>query len=108
MPFGTGSSVPWLDQIVDSVGGLLYGAAIGIGAIGGVMAAHFKAKADKKTFDIQTSAAEIDAITKRFEALIDGYERRVLDLTNEVHALRGEVVALRKALDARIVAESGK
>ena len=74
MPFGTGSSVPWLDQIVDSVGGLLYGAAMGIGAIGGVMAAHFKAKADKKTFDIQTSAAEIDAITKRFEALIDGYE----------------------------------
>jgi len=48
------------------------------------------------------------------KTLIDGYERRVLDLTNEVHALReenrqtqNEVIALRKALDAARGEERG-
>lgn len=42
--------------------------------------------------------AAIQAATK---TLIEGYETRVAELTAEVHALRAEVVALRKALDSR-------
>ena len=54
------------------------------------------------------------AVNEQVKTLIDGYERRVLDLTNEVHALReenrqtqNEVIALRKALDARRGEERG-
>ncbi len=38
------------------------------------------------------------AVDSRLRTLIDGYERRVDDLTLEVHSLREEVVNLRKAL----------
>ena len=36
-----------------------------------------------------------------FKALIDGYERRIEDLTAEVTSLRDEVKKLRQALDER-------
>lgn len=39
------------------------------------------------------------AVDGRVQTLIDGYERRVDDLTLEVHNLREEVVNLRRALD---------
>ena len=38
------------------------------------------------------------AVDGRLRTLIDGYERRVDDLTLEVHCLRDEVVNLRRAL----------
>lgn len=38
------------------------------------------------------------AVDGRLRTLIDGYERRVDDLTLEVHSLREEVVNLRRAL----------
>jgi hypothetical protein len=40
------------------------------------------------------------AVDERLRTLIDGYERRVDDLTLEVHTLREEVVNLRRALAA--------
>lgn len=38
------------------------------------------------------------AVDERLRTLIDGYERRVDDLTLEVHTLRDEVMKLRRAL----------
>ena len=49
--------------------------------------------------DRRENANEIDAITKRFAALISGYEKRVVDLTNEVHEMRAEVIRLRAFID---------
>lgn len=40
----------------------------------------------------------IDAITRRFQTLIDGYESRVRDLMEEIHSLREEVRQLRQVL----------
>ena len=42
-----------------------------------------------------------EALTQKLQTLIDGYEKRIADLTAEVHSLRDEVKALRKALDDR-------
>jgi hypothetical protein len=48
------------------------------------------------------------AVDGRMRTLIDGYERRVDDLTLEVHNLREEVINLRRALaDARLTAGFG-
>ena len=49
----------------------------------------------------KASAEETDAITRRFQLLLDNYERRIKDLTDEVHGLRQEVAELRAALGAR-------
>ena len=43
----------------------------------------------------------IDSVTASFKTLIDGYERRIDDLTAEVTSLRDEVKKLRQALDER-------
>lgn len=40
----------------------------------------------------------IDAVTRRFQTLIDGYEARVKDLMDEIHSLREEVRRLRQVL----------
>lgn len=46
------------------------------------------------------------AIDQRLQMLIEGYEKRIVDLTEEVHSLRDEVKSLRHALDAaRAVAD---
>jgi cell division protein FtsB len=55
---------------------------------------------DKKEI-IAVDAAQSDSMTRRFEALMDGYETRIHDLTQEVQQLREEVKSLRKALDQR-------
>lgn len=57
--------------------------------------------AEAAKMEVDGEVAQINAITKNFEALIDGYETRIKDLTSEVHLLRDEVKQLRKALDAR-------
>lgn len=38
-------------------------------------------------------------LDSRFRALIEAYEGRIDDLSKELHALREEVINLRKALD---------
>lgn len=46
----------------------------------------------------EETAAVIDAVTRRFQTLIDGYEARVKDLMMEIHSLREEVKQLRHVL----------
>jgi hypothetical protein len=60
-----------------------------------------KQRVDDKKEIIAADAAQTDSMTRRFEALMDGYETRIHDLTHEVHQLREEVKSLRKALDQR-------
>ena len=64
-----------------------------------------EAKAQTTEADLRTAqsrqdnAAEIEATTSRFQTLIDGYERRIADLTHEVDQLRAEVIRLRDIID---------
>lgn len=67
----------------------------------GYMAAKRKINAEAVKLEAEAEAAQLDSITRHFQALIEGYESRVADLVREVDDLRGEVLALRKALDAR-------
>lgn len=66
-----------------------------------------KTNAEAGKLENEGDAAKLDSITRHMEALIDGYESRIADLTAEVTSLRMEVMALRKALDARARAEKG-
>ena len=50
---------------------------------------------------IEADTAQADSMTRRFQALMDGYEARIEDLMDEVQHLRDEVKSLRKALDER-------
>ena len=59
-----------------------------------------EAKAERKDFFVQETA-NAEVMNKRIQTLMDGYEQRIGDLTNEVHGLREEVKSLRKALDQR-------
>src|SRR5574337_2025573 len=53
----------------------------------------------------KTRAEAMKALSDMFDAktktLIDGYEKRVSDLTDEIHNLRAEIISLRQALDAK-------
>jgi len=71
------------------------------GATVGYVAASSKLRAEAKKIDLEGEAAQLDSITRHFQALIEGYEARVKDLTDEIEALRSEVLSLRKALDRR-------
>lgn len=57
--------------------------------------------AARRKLNAEADAAQLDAITRHFQALIVGYEARVKDLTAEIDDLRNEVQALRQALDKR-------
>lgn len=80
-----------------------YGVVIGpaFGGMIGYMAGRKKIDAEASKLEIEGEVAQLDGITRHFEALIDGYEKRIADLTSEVHLLRDEVKQLRKALDSR-------
>lgn len=60
-----------------------------------------KSDAEANKLDSEGDAAKLDSITRHMAALIDGYEKRIDDLTQEVTALRAEIVELRQALDRR-------
>lgn len=60
-----------------------------------------KADAEAGKIVSEGEAAKLDSITRHMAALIDGYEKRIDDLTQEVTALRAEIVDLRQALDRR-------
>jgi len=93
-----GAYIPSWDEIKEvlmHVGGPAIGGILGYTAAAKkntLLGEHLVAKGD---------AIQLDAITRHFEALVEGYEKRILDLTKEVDDLRDEVKALRKALDAR-------
>jgi uncharacterized protein involved in exopolysaccharide biosynthesis len=98
-----------------------YGVILGpaLGGLFGYMAAIRKSRVDyakieaARDIEDRRTAAEqshsgSDTIVQamkqqneQFVTLLDGYERRVGDLTQEVHALREEVKELRKALDGK-------
>ena len=64
--------------------------------------AEFTAKARAETdhkSQIEADVAQSDSLTRRFMALMDGYEHRIRDLTDEVIGLRAEVKNLRQSLD---------
>jgi hypothetical protein len=64
---------------------------------------RLNAAEDKERLDrIQADAAHSDSLTRRFQSLMDGYESRIKDLTDEVSGLRGEVRSLRQALDKQV------
>lgn len=60
-----------------------------------------QAETDRKD-QIDSDTARADSMTRRFVSLMDGYENRIKDLTEEVMALRDEVKNLRKALDMQM------
>lgn len=77
------------------------------GAVG-YLAGRRKIAAEANKLEIEADVAQLDAVTRRFQALIDGYETqarndrsRIDDLTREVMQLRDEIKSLRKALDER-------
>lgn len=61
-----------------------------------------RAEAESSKLENEGDASKLDAITRHMTALIDGYEKRIDDLTREVTALRAEIVELRNALDAQL------
>lgn len=71
------------------------------GALAGWWMGRRKSNAEAEKLLEEGDALRLDSITRHFQALIDGYEARVKDLTDEVEALRAEVQALRRALDKR-------
>lgn len=72
-----------------------------MGGIFGYIAARRKNALLADHVDAKNDALQLDAITRHFEALILGYEKRISDLTQEIDELRSEVKELRKALDQR-------
>jgi len=72
-----------------------------IGGVLGYVAARRKNDILADQVDAKSDAIQLDAITRHFEALIQGYEKRIVDLTTEIDALRDEIKDLRKALDKR-------
>jgi hypothetical protein len=100
-PVSSESVFSWTGSLLSGIGALL-------GALATWAALRMTRKKDAKEevvaqekLKIVERAQEIDAITKRFDTLMDGYENRIKDLTQEVQDLRKEVAALRKALDQR-------
>lgn len=79
-----------------------YGAALSapVGLIGFILGRK-KAAAETRKLDADAAASKLDSMTRHFQALIDGYEARVKDLTDEIDALRVEIKELRQALDKR-------
>lgn len=77
--------------------------ALGTAATGvvGYLAGRRKDVAEANKIEAEADVMAIDSVTASFKALIDGYERRIEDLTAEVTSLRDEVKKLRQALDER-------
>jgi len=67
----------------------------------GFVVGRKKNSAEANKIDAEADVLAIDSVTASFKTLIDGYERRIEDLTAEVVSLRDEVKDLRKALDVR-------
>jgi predicted nucleic acid-binding Zn-ribbon protein len=105
---------PW--TIMDWAKVAITGAGGAILTLGGMIlktaADHRREKADEglrsrelservQKDQTDSDVAHADSMTRRFQALMDGYESRIKDLTNEVSALRDEVRNLRNSLDTQ-------
>jgi hypothetical protein len=105
---GAASSViGWSSPFLISIGGILGAAASWF--TGWHMMRHDNQKtaieeqdrvAIKHRQERLDDAAIIDALTRRFQTLIEGYEKRIADLTAEVKLLRTEVINLHARLDS--------
>jgi ubiquinone biosynthesis protein UbiJ len=88
----------FLDALHDYIVPVIGPAASGIV---GFALGRGKDKAMAAKIEADADATALDSITNSFQTMIEGYERRIEDLTAEVTALRNEVKALRQALDQR-------
>jgi len=50
-----------------------------------------KRETDHEVAQISFDQAQMNTITERFKTLLDGYEKRIADLTNEVEHLREQL-----------------
>lgn len=60
-----------------------------------------KARGEERSAEAKADADLENIVSERLKTLLEAYEKRIVDLSSEVHALRAEVVSLRKALDER-------
>lgn len=72
-----------------------------MGVVAGWVLGRRRRDAEANKIESDADAGISNMVTQRLKALIDGYDRRIADLTDEVHRLRDEVKELRKALDQR-------
>ena len=108
-PVAAASWFPWAkDVMLPMFVGLGTAVVTGLGV-------WFRVKHDQKIEDtqlreqvdnerknrIEADTAATDSMTRRFQALMDGYEGRIKDLTQEVQSLRDEVKTLRSQMDAQ-------
>ena len=75
--------------------------ASAVAGVVGYAAAMKKHNAEAKKFLAEADAIALNSVTAHFDTLINGYKKRIDDLSAEVVQLRQEVKDLRKALDAR-------
>lgn len=101
-PATSQTAMAWLTSWLAPVGVPLFTAFFGY------WAAHRRASVDKQISDQRlvvdqatADAAQSDALNRRIEVLMNGYEKRIADLTEEVHHLREEVSKLRTELEKR-------
>ena len=85
---------PAIGLIVGVFGMHLTRSQLARGAQEKVEAARTAATAAHMAADVATA----DSLTRRFQLLMDGYERRIDDLTAQVENLSAEVVKLREEL----------
>lgn len=108
------SSLAWLKDVwVPTLTALI---TAGLAYLGVLITTRQSAKKDKEEYDerleqvsekgrldrIQADTAHSDSLTRRFQSLMDGYENRIKDLTDELTTLRAEVRDLRAALAGQI------
>ena len=79
----------------------IFTAVGGAGMLGKFWDHLFHGRAETEKTRAETAKAFQDVLDAKIQRLIEGYENRISELTAEVHNLRAEVIALRKALDTR-------
>lgn len=68
------------------------------GPAAGAVVGWLISRKQRKNAEVQASADQTDAITRRFESLMDGYENRIKDLLSEVQRLRELIVQLQQQI----------
>jgi uncharacterized membrane-anchored protein YhcB (DUF1043 family) len=81
---------------------------LAIGFLGARLSDWSRARGEEKRRDLDHEAvqltydqAQMNTLTARSQALMDGYERRIADLVSEVKDLRDQILQLRIELNAR-------
>lgn len=93
-------ATPWKDFGTAIITGCLalLGVLVTVGfrAIEGSRLRAGQAEMEERKTEHQADVAQTADLTARFKALMDGYESRIQDLTNEIISLRGEVRAIKQ------------